>query len=256
MTPTLTAAQKQFALQIGMGLTIATFAGAMGYILGSSYRKAHRWQSLVSNCQGRSLASIKGADQDWEDAASGRNAADGQQAAYFAILEKDHLDDKSHKLAAVFPHSDVGRALAHVTTLSDFSPGGDTPEGAFLAEENKFLESEPSEAFQVIHTHLGKLGSDFSSERQLLIQLVGRLDLDISEKSDFLFEELNKGGKINKVVALSSLIQLGVDPTSIEAALRQSISGQVSYTSRLLLLSVYEAKYPEQARKIRDDFGL
>ena len=50
-------------------------------------------------------------------------------------------------------------------------------------------------------------------------------------------------------------MQLEVDSLAVEDALRQSLRNQPSYSARLLLISISESKFPEQARRLKGDLG-
>jgi hypothetical protein len=51
-------------------------------------------------------------------------------------------------------------------------------------------------------------------------------------------------------------MQLDVSPTPVEGALRDAIAGQPDRSARMLLLTIYDTKYPEEGSRLRNEFGL
>jgi hypothetical protein len=180
------------------------------------------------------------------------------------LLERDKLDERERRLSAIFSHSEVGRALVRFTTLIEYSPEEDSTEGRLKSEAIHQLESQPVESLKEIRRSLSKLGPEFENEREVLIQFVEDLDLTLNEKMDFLSEVLAmrspgldiKQNKFSNAVALITMMQLEDDSRVVEDALRQSLRNQSNYSAKLLLIGIFEAKFPEQAKRIKGDFGI
>jgi hypothetical protein len=194
----------------------------------------------------------------------GRHAHEGKDSDYVSVLEKNHLEEKGRKIASVFTRSEIGHALTQFTTLIELGPENRSVEGRILGDALKLLESEPREAFSHVREALSKMGSDFGSERQFLYQLVARLDLDLPTKVDFFSEQFAislslsdaKQTKLSSSLVLLSMMQVGMDPSSMETVLKRAFESQSNYGIRSYILSVYESKYPEAGKKIRNDLQM
>jgi hypothetical protein len=109
------------------------------------------------------------------------------------------------------------------------------------------------------------MGPELASERVFLLDLGNRLDVDPNEKMSFLLEELSrpplegesKVTQLTNSLSLAYLMQMGADPGTVETALRQVLSNATApYSLKSLLIGIYEAKYPDQGKRLRDEQGI
>ena len=183
---------------------------------------------------------------------------------YHALLEKNHLLLKGQRMAEIFSKNSAGKALSQVLTLIEFKNQLDTLEGKRVADQLTFLESQPGDTLEEVRTAVGNFEKEFTPERQFLIQYVGRLDIELSDRVDFLSKELirnsdleeNTDFKMNAVVALTTLLRVDADQNTIETALKQILGPKTPYTTRMSMIAIYESKYPDQSTRIETDFGL
>jgi hypothetical protein len=257
--------KRKLTLQVLVSISLAFFAGFLGFRYGvSSHQKDNthlggHWKSD----RGSRASSDKCLDED--RFVEGRSpASEGHDTEYFSVLEKNHLEEKSRKMMGIFPRTEIGHALAQATTLSQFGPSSHTHEGRVVEELLKLLESEPHRTYTLIRSSVDRLSTDYTRERQFLYLLVARLDIETEGKIDFFLGELakatsggdSKANRLNSAVILLKLMQLENDSSLLGAALRQIFQEQTNYSLRSYLLSIYESKYPEEARKMRSDFGI
>jgi hypothetical protein len=257
----------QLALQMAVGTFLVIVGALIGYQVALSSVSGlgpgggiGRWPgSIRSSAMLGTSCQMSESDENRSGPPLGSNAPE-----YLSAIEKHHLEERDRKIASVLPRTEVGRLLVRVVTLLQFGSTGTAAENRLFIEDLKLIERQPDEAFQVIRENLRKLGDEFSDEQQYLIFLVGKLDINHSERLDFLVSELNrpspspdsKQSKLNRSTALAVLLQLGVDPSTVESKLRETLSIESSYLNKVKLLGLYEAKYPDSANKLREDFGL
>jgi hypothetical protein len=253
---------EKIAIHFMTGVLIAALSGFFGYRVGHSYSNGKSGGRYpAEECMGADLYYRTGSPHGL--AGSHGDAPDGE---YYTLLRKNKaLEEKDRKLLTVIAPTELGRALVQTLTLHETNANSSTPEAQLLADNQKLLESTPQETLALIHSAMKRLvGTEFAAERQYLIRFVGRLDLDIQEKTNFLVDEMvrapleaeNKQTQLSNVVALTTLIQLEVDSTLIEGSLRPALTGALPYSLRMILLSVFESRFPEQGRKIREDLGV
>jgi hypothetical protein len=251
---------EKWAFQILVGVVIASVSGLLGYRFGSSYSHGGNYSSRfpASHCSQSSSRTSFGAFQD------GILSQSGPESDYEGVLKKYNLEERNRKVSALFVDTEVGRALVQRVTLLGLSVDGNTLESRVITEAMKLIESEPAHSYALIRNAIKNLAPDQGPERLYLIQLVGKLDLDFTEKLNFLTEELTRQPKkseakynqLSHAGALTTLIHIGADPAFIEASLRQALSSQMPYGLRELLLGVFEAKYPDPGKRMREDLGL
>jgi hypothetical protein len=258
----------QLALQIAVGIFLIIVGALIGYHvalssvsgLGSGIGLG-RWPGSIRTS---SMSSTSCRISEADESHSGTQSSMSNTPEYLSAIEKNHLEERDRKIASVLPRTEVGRLLSRVVTLLQFGSMGSAAENRLFVEDLKLLERQPDEAFQAIRENIRKLGDEFSDEQQYLIYLVGKLDINPSDRLDFLISELNrvptstenKQSKLNRGTALAVLLQLGADPSTVESKLRETFSIEPSYLNKIKLLGLYEAKYPDSANKLKEDFGL
>ncbi len=238
----------------------------MGYLLGRS----EKWggsgrDSLLSsgNRHTRSLIQCQNSEKDF-GIGRGLASSEGRESEYTVLLEKDRLEEKNRRMAAIFEGSELGVSLTKLTVLVRYGPDQNSAEGRIVSESLKFIQSDPQQAFLEIHDALVQMPADLTAERQLLIQLVLKLDLEAESKIRFYSEQLIQENKkkdlksieLNSSPLLLALMQEAVDPSQVEATLRQVLMAQSNYSIRSFLVSVYETKYPDEGKRLRSELGM
>ncbi len=246
-------------------LLVLTFllSGTVGFWFGDALRKRVAKGPEVQTVSKLAQIAIEESDRDFENT-NRSPSSDTGGTSYAAILERHHLEERDRKLLALFSSSETGRILAKYLVLAEFNPAEKSIEGQLRAEFLKLLESQPIEVLHEIRNSLGRLGSEYQSERENLIQMVSSLDLNLTEKADFFTEQLAfydpkldlKQNRFTSAVTLLTMIQAGIDSSVIEPSLKQALENQPNYSTRSLLLSIYESRYPEDARHLKVDLGL
>lgn len=190
------------------------------------------------------------------------------ESKYEALLDEHHLQGRNKELSSLFTQTSQGRKLLHVVTLLDFGPAVQMAEGIYFAEELEALKSKPNEALIEIQSAAPKLEKSFAHEYQFLVQLAGKLNVNASEKQQFLSDELQRSSQVvatnelstfNCVTVLTVLMnQSQADGTKggVESALRRALAVAKDPAIRQVLVSTYEGKDPEGAKGLRLEFGI
>lgn len=257
------------ALKIVVGLFLLLMGFLTGYRLGihvHSRDLAGRWLSSASASSSSSLPVCR-ANVGNDEYGNPIQVVIPDALQYAEVIRDRHLSERDSKISSTFPRTEVGILVSHILTLSQFGPGGNHEENRIVAEDIRLVQNNPDEAFQVIRDSIDKLGREFSEEQHYLIHLVGTLELnDSQEKIEFLGNELSRPAvgtenetkqiKSNRVEALATLIEMGVDPSTLEQKLREALSGEQDYLIKNKLLATFGLKYPDSALEIKAEFGL
>jgi len=266
---------QQLMLQGFIGVTLTLTGALVGYrtavssLSDSGGSRASRWIGLSgvgqTNCNfpsrmGKSESDLSAENESNSEARS----FIPNNSEYLAVVEKNHLQERDRKIASLLPRTEVGRLLGHAVTLLNVGSVGNTQESRLLSEDLKLLARTPEDTYQMIRDSIRSMGNDLSEEQQYLIHLVGGLEINYSDKLDFLFTELSRistgqeaqQNSSNKMAALTALLQMGVDPSTLEKKLKEALSAESSYLAKSRLVSLYEVKYPESAMKLKDDLGI
>lgn len=249
---------------------VALVSGAIGCVIGVYFIR----KDLDSNHpKHRGLGENYSRDCSPMEASAARALdLDPLDQEYMSVVRQDHLEAKARAISLLFSQTDVGRALARSTTLMSFEPNDLTPEGRITSEAYHILVGDPQATFTEIQAAMSGLSLEMTGERQFLIQLAAKLNLDVGSKLDLLVEEFERIGedqesntnspqeiernKLNSSVILWTMMGLDPDVSVVDPALRQLLGKFKAYDVRTFLLSIYQTKFPEEASKIRVDLGM
>lgn len=246
-------------------LVISLAFGWGGYELGRSKKKHSNRRRSVASKRYRNWNQTAQLEQDGRRVGSDStsNFSDPIEIEYQAALKRNHLEIKDQKLSQFVSSTELGKSLHRTLTLHGFGNDPSTPERRIAAEDFQVIQAHPMESYEEIREILKRLGSEFESERQLLLQTVMDLDVELPSKTALLYDEMSmsvRGGDskqnlLNSAFALSELMQLDANPEDIENALRPMIRNY-DRASQPLLLNIYETKYPDLAKKLKLEMGL
>jgi hypothetical protein len=199
---------------------------------------------------------------------------------YESLVAAHHLEKRNEFLSSVFSKNPAGNAYTQILTLLKYgpsrplptAPAGSTerqplPETAWIGDQLAALRSMPSDALSELRQSLPHLGPGFSTERQYRVKFIGSLDANPQDKMAVLAEELQRGMSLtptskddpalfNGSTTLQVMVNLAAQPSDIEPILVQAMGNQPDSTLKLMLLSIYANKFPQQALKLRSSLGL
>lgn len=191
-----------------------------------------------------------------------KNGTDADKK-YSSLLAIHHLEDKDRALTAIFSPTESGRAISQTLTILKFSARPGSEESVLAQEKLDFLRAHPESTFEEIQKNIPKLKKEYSTDRQFLIQFVSKLNLPMNAKSSFFSEEFLRSNipfDIHDPSSSTSSVTLSTwldqDPESVEPVLHQALRQQPDRNTQLILVSIYEKKFPEQAKKLRQEFNL
>lgn len=186
--------------------------------------------------------------------------------AYDAIIGKHKLDKKHADFSRYFSNTASGQAFTQLGVLYIFS---DTygAESKLFHDAIQVIEARPVEAIADLREAFKELPDDYARERQLLIQIASRLDVDPNTKFEILKNELerpmltSKGAAVadsfyTPAVALDSLLEMTQDTASIETVLRTGLRQKKSKEAQDLLISRFAIVDQNRAAQLRQEFGL
>lgn len=190
--------------------------------------------------------------------------ANTKPSEYRNLVLKNHLEKKISDLSLVFPNTNIGKSIVRLACFFNFGPASQAPEGKLVALEIDFLKAHPQQSFEVLREGMQKLDPKYYNEREFLIQIAAKLDISNDGKIELLSNELqrpvteasNSPAFVARATALSTLLRISSDPAIIESTLRQALQVQSNNEFRKFLLITYESENPEEAKKLRNEFGL
>jgi hypothetical protein len=181
------------------------------------------------------------------------------------FISKNHLELKVQELSTCFSNTPHGHALARIAALSRYARIIRSEEATYLNEQLNFINSRPEASIEDLKKNISKLGPQFSEERRFLITIVGKMNLGVEAKIDFLSDQLIQSPPVYDIqdpnsaqgtTALHTLIQITKDPRMIEPALHKTLSQLTDPNAKEKLLLIYGNQYPDQALKLRREFGM
>ena len=183
-------------------------------------------------------------------------------------IARHGMQKRTERLLQVFPATESGRALALAAALGRYGslPESNRDEAAAMARQLAYLKAHPESALKDFRAGLTNLPTEFSPERQFLVQFTSRLNADPAEISAMLTDEMNRPISLDPTglpgpsfydpaTALDAMIDRGASPASVRAALMSSLDSQRAPAEKLLLIARYGRIDPEEAQALRDQIG-
>jgi hypothetical protein len=155
-------------------------------------------------------------------------------------------------MGAAFPATGSGPALARIATLYPYGLRQDYPQAVVqMAQDLASLRDAPGQAVTDVQTGFRRLPAQYWSERQFLIQMVGRLPASRAQMVDFLLGEMSRAiadaadpqtalDHFAPAIAADTLLQIVQDPEHRDALFARAVKAQPDKDIGRLILSRYE----------------
>lgn len=182
---------------------------------------------------------------------------------YQEVLTTRQLQTLDREMRKFFSQTDLGEAWTKIGVLAHLGPRQQAREGALISHALATLKESPAQSVEELTVALRKMPGSFSGERQMLIQLVNRVDPGSEAVVALLSEEM--GRKVSAesqderplfspLIALDALIQMGRDASEIETHVRKALEQQTNPKVREILLDRFSFVDKKSAEAFRKDF--